>query len=80
MSNASFLDYRMPTSLDVPNIDSVLLEVPTQEHPFGMRGVGEVSIVPPLAAVANAVSDAIGVRMTRLPMTPAEVLTALSEK
>ena len=80
MANSSFLDYRMPTSLDVPNIDPVVIEIPSQEHPFGMRGVGEVSIVPPLAAVANAVSDAIGVRMTRLPITPAEVLTALSDK
>ena len=80
MANSSFLDYRMPTSLDVPNIDPVVLQIPSQEHPFGMRGVGEVSIVPPLAAVANAVSDAIGVRMTRLPITPAEVLTALSDR
>jgi CO/xanthine dehydrogenase Mo-binding subunit len=79
MKNASFLDYRMPTSLDVPPIETVVIEVPDDGHPFGLRGVGEVSIVPPMAAVANAVHDATGVRMCRLPMAPATVLEALDE-
>jgi xanthine dehydrogenase molybdenum-binding subunit len=72
--NASLLDYRMPTSLDLPMIDTVMLEVPNPGHPYGVRGVGEVPIVPPAAAVANAIYDAIGIRMTELPMSPAKIL------
>ena len=74
MSNASFLDYRMPTCLDLPMIDTVLVEVPNPGHPFGVRGVGEVPIVPPPAAVANAIYRATGKRMTDLPMSPGYVL------
>ena len=77
MSNTSFLDYRMPTSLDLPMIDTVIVEVANPNHPFGVRGVGEVSIVPPLAAVANAVYAATGVRMTELPMNPAAIRKAI---
>ena len=77
MSNTSFLDYRMPTSLDLPMIDTVIVEVANPNHPFGVRGVGEVSIVPPLAAVANAVYAATGVRMTDLPMNPPAVRKAI---
>ena len=77
MSNTSFLDYRMPTSLDLPMIDTVIVEVANPNHPYGVRGVGEVSIVPPLAAVANAVYHATGVRMTELPMNPAAVRKAI---
>ena len=78
MANPTFLDYRMPTSLDVPMIDTVLIEVPNPGHPFGLRGVGEVSIVPPMGAVANAISKATGNRLYALPMTPAAVLKALN--
>ena len=74
MANSSFLDYRMPTALDVPMIDAVIVEVPAPSHPFGVRGVGEVPIVPPLAAIANAVYRATGVRQTQLPMSPRRVL------
>jgi CO/xanthine dehydrogenase Mo-binding subunit len=77
MANGSFLDYRMPTCLDVPMIETVILEVPNPRHPFGLRGVGEAPIIPPLAAVANAVYQATGVRMDRLPMSPGAVLEAL---
>ena len=77
MSNTSFLDYRMPTSLDLPMIDTVIVEVANPNHPYGVRGVGEVSIVPPLAAVANAVYHATGVRMTDLPMNPPAVRKAI---
>jgi CO/xanthine dehydrogenase Mo-binding subunit len=80
MMNASFLDYRMPTSLDLPMIDTVIVEVPNPGHPFGVRGTGEVPLVPPMAAIANAIHNAIGVRMTRLPMSPGMVLAALWEK
>ena len=80
MVNSSFLDYRMPTSLDLPMIDAVIVEVPNPGHPFGLRGVGEVSIVPPLAAIASAVSHALGVRMTNLPMSPGAILEALETK
>ena len=77
MENPTFLDYRMPTSLDLPMIDTVLVEVANPGHPYGVRGVGEVPIVPPMAAIANAVYAAIGVRMERLPMSPANVLDSL---
>ena len=80
MLNSSFLDYRMPTSLDVPMIETVMIEVPNPKHIFGVRGVGEAPIIPPLPALANAISDAIGVRMLDLPMTPDVILTALESK
>ncbi|MCI0789418.1 MAG: xanthine dehydrogenase family protein molybdopterin-binding subunit [Chloroflexi bacterium] len=80
MANSSFLDYRMPTSLDLPMIDTVIVEVANPGHPFGVRGVGEVCIVPPMAAVANAIHNATGVRMGVLPMSPGNVLEALWAK
>ena len=80
MMNSSLLDYRMPTSLDLPMIDTVIVEVPNPNHPYGVRGVGEVCIVPPMAAIANAIYDAVGVRMTELPMNPAAVRKALAAK
>lgn len=80
MLNSSFLDYRMPTSLDLPMIDTVIVEVANPNHPYGVRGVGEVPIVPPMAAISNAIYDAIGVRMNDLPMSPDKVLEALWAK
>jgi CO/xanthine dehydrogenase Mo-binding subunit len=80
MENSSFLDYRMPTSLDLPMINTVIVEVANPGHPFGVRGVGEVPIVPPMAAIANAISQATGVRLCKLPMSPGNVLEALWEK
>ncbi len=79
MDNSSFLDYRMPTSLDLPMIDTVIVEVPNPGHPYGVRGVGETPIVPPMAAIANAVAAATGLRMGSLPMSPPKVLKALGE-
>ena len=76
--NTSLLDYRMPTALDLPMIDTVLVEVANPGHPYGVRGVGEVPIVPPAAAVANAIYHATGVRMTELPMSPARIVAALT--
>ena len=76
MMNPTFLDYRMPTALDLPMIDTVLVEVPNAGHPFGVRGVGEACLVPPMAAVANAIQDAIGVRMSQLPMNPAAIVAS----
>jgi CO/xanthine dehydrogenase Mo-binding subunit len=80
MVNTSFLDYRMPTTLDLPMIDTALVEVPNPGHPYGVRGVGEVPIVPPPAAIANAIYRATGRRMTHLPMSPGYVLSRLLEK
>jgi CO/xanthine dehydrogenase Mo-binding subunit len=80
MMNSSLLDYRMPTSLDLPMIDTVIVEVANPGHPYGARGVGEVPIVPPMAAIANAIYDAIGVRLTELPMSPGKVLEASWKK
>jgi CO/xanthine dehydrogenase Mo-binding subunit len=74
MTNASFLDYRMPTTFDLPMIDTALVEVANPGHPYGVRGVGEVPIVPPPAAIANAIYRAVGVRMHELPMSPGRVL------
>jgi len=76
MANASYLDYRMPTALDLPMIETVIVEVPNPGHPYGVRGVGEVPIVPPLAAVANAIYRATGVRFTDLPISPGHILEA----
>lgn len=77
LENASFLDYRMPVASDLPMIDTVIVEVPNPSHPYGVRGVGEVPIVPPMAAIANAVRQATGLRMTDLPMSPPRMLAAL---
>jgi CO/xanthine dehydrogenase Mo-binding subunit len=73
LQNAGFLDYRVPVASDLPMIDTVIVEVPNPSHPYGVRGVGE----PPMAAIANAIRDATGLRMTELPMSPPKVLAAL---
>jgi xanthine dehydrogenase molybdenum-binding subunit len=80
MLNSSLLDYRMPTSLDLPPIETVIVEVPNPGHPFGARGVGEANIVPPPAAIANAIYRAVGVRLNRLPMKPQAVMEAIGSK
>jgi xanthine dehydrogenase molybdenum-binding subunit len=80
MRNSGFLDYRMPTCLDLPLIEAVIVEVPNPGHPLGVRGVGEVSIVPPPAAMANAIYRATGVRMTELPMSPSRLFKAMHKK
>lgn len=80
MLNASFLDYRMPTSLDLPMIDTVIVEVANPSHPYGVRGVGETGIIPPPAAIANAIYRAIGTRLNHLPMSPGKVLEAMWQK
>jgi xanthine dehydrogenase molybdenum-binding subunit len=80
LRNAGFLDYRMPTCLDLPPIETVIVEVANPGHPLGIRGVGEVSIVPPVAAVANAIYRAVGVRMTQTPMSPPRLLKAIHNK
>ena len=77
MMNSSFLDYRMPTALDVPMIETIIVEVPNPGHPFGVRGVGEANIIPPQAAIANAITRAIGTRLTRLPMNPPAIMEAI---
>ena len=80
MRNTGFLDYRMPTCYDLPMIDTIMVEVPNPGHPLGIRGVGEVPIVPPPAAIANAIYRAVGVRISELPMSPPKVAKALWEK
>ncbi|MBI4220136.1 MAG: xanthine dehydrogenase family protein molybdopterin-binding subunit [Chloroflexi bacterium] len=80
MVNSTLLDYRMPTALDLPKIETILVEVPNPIHPFGVRGVGETPIAPPVAAVANAIYDAIGVRLRIAPMKPAVILEALAQQ
>ena len=79
LENPGFLDYRMPVASDLPMIDTVIVEIPNADHPHGIRGVGEVPIVPPMAAVANAIQDAAGLRLNDLPMSPPKVLAALDK-
>jgi len=80
LQNTVFLDYRIPVASDLPMIDTVIVEVPNPGHPYGVRGVGETSICPPLAAIANAVSAAAGVRLRELPMSPPRILEALEKQ
>ncbi|HAA94464.1 MAG TPA: oxidoreductase [Dehalococcoidia bacterium] len=80
MQNASWLDYRMPIAKDLPMIDTQIVEVPNPDHPTGVRGVGEVSIIPPVPAIANAINQALGIRMGEVPMSPAALLEAIWEK
>ena len=79
LSNGGFLDYRVPVTSDVPMIEAVLVEVPNPNHPFGVKGVGEVSICPPMAAIANAIANATGRRMPELPISPPRLLAALDD-
>ena len=78
--NAGFLDYRVPVASDLPMIETVMVEVPNPNHPFGAKGAGEVNIVPTMAAIANAINNAIGRRLTELPMSPPKVLAALDSR
>jgi CO/xanthine dehydrogenase Mo-binding subunit len=80
MQNAGFLDYRMPVASDLPMIETVIVEVPNPRHPYGVKGVGEAPIVPPLAAIANALAQGAGIRFTDLPMSPPKVARAIREK
>jgi CO/xanthine dehydrogenase Mo-binding subunit len=77
LRNSSLLDYRQPTTLDVPMIDTVLVECPNPGHPLGVRGIGEMAIVPPLGAIANAIHNATGIRVRTLPATPRALLEEL---
>jgi CO/xanthine dehydrogenase Mo-binding subunit len=77
MENPGFLDYRVPVASDLPMIDTVIVEVPNPMHPYGVRGVGETPIVPPLAAVANAVERAAGVEIRELPISPPKLLALI---
>ena len=77
LENPGFLDYRIPVCSDLPMIDTVIVEVPNPRHPYGVRGVGETPIVPPMGAIANAMENALGIRFTQLPMSPPRVLEAI---
>jgi len=78
MENPSFLDYRMPVASDLPMVETIIVEVPNPAHPYGVRGVGEVGIVPPIPAIANAIHDAVGLRLRDLPMSPVRILEGLT--
>ena len=78
--NPNFLDYKMLTAKDVPRIEPIVIETDDQFGPFGAKGVGEPGLVPTAPAIANAIYDAIGVRIKELPITPEKVLAALKEK
>jgi CO/xanthine dehydrogenase Mo-binding subunit len=81
LENPSFLDYRVPVASDLPMIDTILVETaPNKRHPFGAKGVGEAPIVPPLAAVASALSHVVGSRLTELPLSPPRLLEAIEAR
>ena len=80
LENAGFLDYRIPVASDLPMIEALLVEVPNPAHAYGVKGVGEANICPPMAAIANAIEQATGVRMYELPMSPPKLLAALESK
>ena len=79
LQNPGFLDYRMPVASDLPMIDAKIIEIPNKGHPYGVRGVGETAIVPPLATIGNAVRSATGVRIPEVPMAPPVVLQAIED-
>lgn len=78
--NPNFTDYKMPTALDLPNIDPVIIEEPSASNPYGARGVGEPPHVPTAAAIANAIYNAVGVQVHSLPITPEKILAAMKAK
>jgi CO/xanthine dehydrogenase Mo-binding subunit len=80
LTNPSLLDYRKLTAADLPDIETIIVEVPSPAGPFGARGVGEPPIVPAPAAIANAIQDATGVRLTELPLTPEKIALAVARK
>jgi xanthine dehydrogenase molybdenum-binding subunit len=80
LKNGNFLDYKMPTARDVPPVQAVIVETDEQDGPFGAKGIGEPGLVPTAPAIANAIYDAVGVRIKDLPITPEKILKALKEK
>jgi CO/xanthine dehydrogenase Mo-binding subunit len=80
LDNASFLDYRIPVASDLPMIETIVVEVPNPGHPYGVRGVGEAGIVPPMAAIGNAIEHGTGVRLNDLPMSPVRLLDAINQR
>ncbi len=77
---STLMDYALPLGKDVPTITPLLVEVPSELGPFGAKGVGEPPVVPVAAAIANAIRDAVGVRMTQIPMTAERVFASLKEE
>ncbi len=75
-----FAKYILPTSLDIPQINTVIVEDPDPKSPLGAKGIGEPALVPTAPAIMNAIYDAVGVRMTSLPATPEKILAALDAK
>ncbi len=77
--NASLLDYRKATARDLPFVDAIIVEQPSEDGPYGAKIVGEPSIVPPVGAIANAVANAIGVRVYEFPLTPERIVRAMDK-
>ena len=77
--NPGFVDYRVPTSADLPTVESIIVEIPAPNGPFGAKGVGEAPIIPTLATMTSAIADAIGVRVTDLPIKPEKIVDALRD-
>lgn len=78
--NPDFLDYKMLTAMDVVPVEPIVIEPGDEDGPYGAKGIGEPGLVPTAPAIANAIYDAIGVRITSLPITPEKVLAALKQK
>jgi len=80
VTNPSFMDYKIPSSQQIPALETILVEVPLPEGPFGAKGIGELSVVGIAPAIGNAICDAIKVRIKELPLNPSRVLAAIEEK
>jgi CO/xanthine dehydrogenase Mo-binding subunit len=80
VANAGFLDYKIPSALDLPAIETIVIETPAPDGPYGAKGIGEPPIVPVQAAIANAIYNAVGVRITSLPITPEKLRRAIRER
>ena len=80
MVNPSLLGYRIPTAKEAPEIESIMVITNDPEGPFGAKGMSEEPEIPVIGAIANAIYDALGVRMTRMPITPADIRKALEDK
>jgi CO/xanthine dehydrogenase Mo-binding subunit len=78
--NPNIRHYQIPRAVNIPDIETILIETNDPQGPFGAKGMGEAALLPTAAAIANAIEDAIGVRIKDLPITPDKIIKALKEK
>ena len=80
VANPNFANYRLPRAMGTAPVESILIETNDPQGPFGAKGMGEASLIPTSAAIANAIYDAVGIRLKELPFTPDKIIKALKEK